>query len=1124
LKRALTILIFFCVLLDIYSQSIDSAFKYFDSGQYERAAVEFQKVLPLAEKEFGIADTTYYTYFLVYTAISFERTNQYDKAEEYYLKAASVYEKANELSNPAYLKVISSLAGLYYTTGEFEKAENLYLKALEKSETLFGKQSRNHMNALNNIARLYQKIGYTDKAETFYLDALNVSRNIFGDKHPENALLINNLATLYHKQGNYRKAELMYLEALEISISNYGNENSATVSLLNNTGALYDDMGNFSKAEALYLRALETRKKGSGEESPDYALSANNLAHLYFKMGFYDKAESLYLRALEITRKIYGEQHYSYASALNNLGGLYHNMGNYDRAEMFYLQALHIRKMVYGEKHPEYANSLSNLALFYQDIGNFRKAGSFYQEALEIRRATTGEEHPDYAVILNNMALFCSETGKYEQAEILLKQALDIRKRIFGEIHPYYAVSLNNLALLYHDMHRYDEAEELFLKALKISTELSGGMTADHASMLNNLGELYDTQGNHEKSEKLYVQSLEILKKVYGEKHPDYASVLNNLALLYQETGKPEKAEPVYQSSMKIYLSQIKQQFSFLSEKEKEIYLNKVLFFFRTYQNFILKQQIQDPALAGRAYDIEIISKGLLLNSDRQLRMSVLTSHDTAAIRIFDTWTALKASMAKQFSLPVGQQSSNLNKMEEQAEELERKLARITSVKNPVSPIPALHWQDIRKILKEGDIAIEFTDVPYYNGQQWTDSTLYIALLLRKNDLYPEIVPLFEGSQLDSLMQRKSPSEITFINDLYRWEKRDSPVLQGKGRQLYNLLWQPLEKHLAGIRNIYYSPSGRLHQVSFAAIPCSKTEYLSDRFSLYQLSSTLQLTLSHPPNPVKEICLYGGINYDTDYNTMRNTAVHYNKNTAGTSPLQVSTLAEKETASADSWIYLDGTRSEVEKIRKIALDKGILSSLLSGNEAVEESVKSLSGNSSPGILHIATHGFFFPDPAKDPKKNIFRTPDEITVKPFRSSDNPLMRCGLVFTGGNHVWAGCDVPPDLDDGILTAYEVSGMFIPNTELVVLSACETGLGEIKGSEGVFGLQRSFRIAGTGYVLMTLWQIPDYQTSELMNHFYQEWFSGRSIYEALRLAQDLMKDKYPLQPYMWAGFVLVR
>jgi len=275
--------------------------------------------------------------------------------------------------------------------------------------------------------------------------------------------------------------------------------------------------------------------------------------------------------------------------------------------------------------------------------------------------------------------------------------------------------------------------------------------------------------------------------------------------------------------------------------------------------------------------------------------------------------------------------------------------------------------------------------------------------------------------------------------------------------------------------------------------------------------------------PVRRIVLYGGIDYDAGLDKMQSIA-DQSKLSIEKSPLLSNRSLSRENKRGSSWMYLDGTRTEVEKIRKFAEDHGIKSVLLTGNEAVEESIKNLHGDLSPEVIHIATHGFFFPDVEKDYEKTGLIAKGDRANPVFKISGNPLMRSGLAFAGANHVWAGEEIPLDMDDGILTAYEVSNMYVPNTELVVLSACETGLGEIKGSEGVFGLQRSFKMAGTGYILMSLWQIPDYQTSELMDHFYKEWFSGKSIQEALRNAQEFMKSKYSLQPFMWAGFVLIK
>lgn len=193
--------------------------------------------------------------------------------------------------------------------------------------------------------------------------------------------------------------------------------------------------------------------------------------------------------------------------------------------------------------------------------------------------------------------------------------------------------------------------------------------------------------------------------------------------------------------------------------------------------------------------------------------------------------------------------------------------------------------------------------------------------------------------------------------------------------------------------------------------------------------------------------------------------------------------------------------------------------MYSGKQATEEAFKKLSGNNSPRVLHIASHGFFFPDPKK---QNLNEFGDE-SQQVFRSSDNPLNRAGLLLAGANRVWKGDTLPVNVEDGILTAYEVSNVSLNNTELVVLSACETGLGDIKGSEGVFGLQRAFKMAGAAYLLMSLWKVPDTETTELMTKFYSTWFSGKTIPEAFHQTQTYMKSKYPNDPYKWAAFVLV-
>jgi CHAT domain-containing protein len=227
--------------------------------------------------------------------------------------------------------------------------------------------------------------------------------------------------------------------------------------------------------------------------------------------------------------------------------------------------------------------------------------------------------------------------------------------------------------------------------------------------------------------------------------------------------------------------------------------------------------------------------------------------------------------------------------------------------------------------------------------------------------------------------------------------------------------------------------------------------------------------------------------------------------------------------STEAWSYLPGTLTEVEAIGKLAVKQGVGLKSYTGKDALEDRFKELSGNKSPYILHIATHAFFFPDPEKEMKNENFMLMGE-QQQVFRASDNPLNRAGLLFAGANHTWQGDTVPEGVDDGILTAWEATNLTLANTRLVTLSACETGLGELRGSEGVFGLQRAFKATGAGYLLMSLWKVPDTETAEFMAFFYARLFEGAAITDAFHATQQYMKTQYPTEPYKWAAFVLTR
>jgi CHAT domain-containing protein len=347
---------------------------------------------------------------------------------------------------------------------------------------------------------------------------------------------------------------------------------------------------------------------------------------------------------------------------------------------------------------------------------------------------------------------------------------------------------------------------------------------------------------------------------------------------------------------------------------------------------------------------------------------------------------------------------------------------------------------------------------------------------------------------------------------------------------LYRLTWQPIDSLLKGINTIYLAPSGLLHKVDFSAIPVTDSTYLLDKYHINILSSTRVLTKAYiaklPSSVDFKATLYGGITYDLDSSEMIALARQYQKP-------KYNLMAGRSVNSSDvkrgfSWSYLPGTLTEVTNIEKLFISNQISSNLYTGKQATEESFKHLADNGkSPELIHIATHGFFFPEiePEKDEiEKIVFRSfeqADTSNEPAFTYSENPLLRSGILLAGASRTWNKLPEIEGVEDGTLTAYEVSGINLSNTQLVVLSACETGLGDVKGSEGVFGLQRAFKMAGVRYIIMSLWKVPDYQTAELMELFYTNWLKGMDIKDAFSMAQQTLRKKY--DPFYWAAFVLV-
>ncbi|MBI0400297.1 tetratricopeptide repeat protein [Cyclobacterium marinum] len=1162
-----------------YGRSLNNlAELYVDMRSYEEAEPLYEQVLKILENQLGESHP-YYTVTFNNLAALYKNMGRYREAETLYRKITEIYKREMGEDNPDYAKSINNLAlFLYENMGRYGEAEQLMHKATEITKQQLGENHFDYATSLNNLALLYSSMGRYAGVEALYRKASEIYKRELGEDHPDYAKSLNNLAGLYNRMGRYREAEQLYLNATEIIKQELGKENIYYATSLGNLADLYQNMGRYKEGELLFLQALQIRKKQFGEKHIYYAKGLGDLAGLYRKMGRYGEGELLLLQALQIRKKQFGEKHIYYAAYLGDLANLYVDRGSYRDAEQLFLQSTEISKLQLGEDHPDYATSLGNIAMLYEIMGRYREAEQLYLKATEIRKAQLGEDHPNYAVSLNNLAAlykimgryFESETlllktkesfektlgkdhpdyakalnnlaelyrsmGRYEEAEPLYINAMQIGKQQLGEDHPDYARSLNNLALLYSTIGQYKKAGPLYTKATEIRKAQLGEDHPDYAQSLNNLAGLYVSKGRHAEAEPMYTQAMGIQKAQLGEDHPDYASSLNNLALLYKNMGRYNEAEPLYLQGQQVYLHQLQTVFPSLSEKEKEQFLLTFNFNFEIFHSFALKRKGDNPAITAPQYDNALLLKGLLLQSISQMRERILASGDTTAIRLFEDWQALKRQWLKE---------SETSKSEreqagiipyatlEKANTLEKELSSRSEAFAETTDTVRTAWQDIQQELKPGEAAIELIRYTWHD-KNWTDTVHYAALIVTpETKAHPHLVLMENGTELEERGAQSYQSAFA-TRGASRVTDGDNPI---PADSLYAYFWQPIQQaldSLGGAAKVYLSADGVYHTLNLQTLKNPETgQYLLETLDIQRVGSTRDLVIKKKQRAHNnDVVLAGFPTYPASPEAVASALERYQQGQAVPEPtpsLSSSNYGSYQTyrainANRNSISPLPGTLAEVEQLASILNGEGISTQALLEHAASEDVLKKVK---SPRILHIATHGFFEPESEQQAedlnRKMLMNGLGRETV-----TENPYLRCGLYLAGAettlkNRGNPDFQRPEGQEDGILTAYEATLLDLRSTELVVLSACETGLGVTKNGEGVYGLQRALQVAGAETVIFSLWKVADEQTQEMMGLFYGNWLEkGMSKRQAFKTAQQTIKEKYK-DPYFWGAFVMI-
>jgi CHAT domain-containing protein len=1111
--------------------------EYYAAGQYQQAIPLAQRALAITEKAGGPEHPDTAT-ALNNLAALYDATGAYAEAEPLYQRALEITEKTLGCDHPSTAIALNNLAELYRVIGAYAEAEPLYQRALAITEKAFGSSHPGTATALNNLAALYLATSAYAKAEPLYVRALAIRENTLGPEHPDTAVSLGGLALLYRTTGFYAKAEPLYLRAIAITEKALGPEHPYTATALNNLATLYDATGAYAKTEPLYQRVLAITEKVLGPEHPSTAIALNNLAELYRVTGAYAKAEPLYLRTLAIIEKVLGPDHSNTATVLNNLAMLYSATGAYTKAEPLYQHALAVTEKALGPDHPETAISLNNLAFLYRTTGAYAQAEPLYRRALAIYEKTLGPEHPDTPNFLNNLAELYRATGAFAKAESFYQRALAIREKVLDPEHPDTADSLNNLAALYQSTGDYTKSEPLYQRALAIREKVLGPEHPSTATALNNLAALYRVTGAYAKAERFYQRALLIIEKALGPEHPETASSLNNLATLYQNIGSYEKAEPLYQRALAItekalapddpytaiWLSNLAALYQstdayakaeplnrraqdimeintarFLlsgDEARKRAYLQQRIGYAHADASFSLAAA--DPSARALGITAVLRYKGRVLDAMAGSVALLRRSIDPKDQTIFDELAAVAQQLsALTFrgpgNLSVQAYRERADTLAREQERLEGELsARSAAFRQAVAPVTL---GGVRQGLPADWVLIEWFRYQPFDPKATDEKTRwgasrYVAYVLRREG-DPAAIDVGAARDIDRLVGRfraavSDPSRNAFYKEA--------------AQDLFAKLIEPLRSSLSGINRLLLSPDGALNLVPFAALMDEHGEYVAQRFELTYLTSGRDLLSLAAPAPARG---RPAVMADPDYGQ-----------SASGPPLDISSYRSGDLdRSGLVFTPLAGTAVEARALQELL--KLNAEEVLTGTDATEERVKALHG---PRILHVATHGFFLSDQqmtAAALRPVSFSTG---ALPHLPMGENPLLRSGLALAGANARRSG-----DSDDGILTAAEAAQLDLRGTELVVLSACETGLGQVdEEGEGVYGLRRALVLAGAQAQLVSLWKVADAQTQALMVDYYRRLIKGEGRAAALREAQKAMiANPATRHPYYWAAFV---
>jgi len=935
-------------------------------------------------------------------------------------------------------------------------------------------------------------------------------------------------AELLRLQGQINQAEKKLLKLLdELKKNNDSHQDLNRLRVQAYLARIYNDKGDYKQAEQLLSDTLESQHQLLGVNHPETLSTLVDFAHNAQNLGHYNIARHRFSEALEAYKKIMGDKHPATLAAYNNLGLLLEQMGLFDDSALLLKSALNTAINTLGKTHPQTIALNNNLALLSESQGLFSEAKIRYQETLTIVKEHFGKQHTYTLALMNNLAYLNMLDENYADATKIFQKLYTVWDDKLGKNHPNTLKVLNNLGRSEYYLKDYSKAELHLEKALKLRQEKLGQRHPSTLRSKIDYSLLLLKIGRETRAEKLMQTALKDTEDLLGKQHPLFFEALNGLADIIEKKGAYNKSHNLRRRGFNLRTDFLSKMLWVSGDNTRAAYIKLFKPELNAYLNSL--SLINEKQAGKDLIEISMQRKGFLLHTTAKIKQIFRLAKTPKLSQMVADLTQYQKDLTRLILLGTDESGSlshlqSISDLQEKINYLMTKLAESETQLSQSIIEPSIN--DLIDALPNNTALVDFF---IKDEQEQEESELLVGILLKRNEQVD--TKFFNLGHLSIINKSILELRSSILSSISKGGK--TTWIKSRAIKAYRAIWQPLESYLIDSKDIFIVADGILNILPFDVLMNTKGKYLLDQVNLHLVNSNQDLVLNKQAKSKGNLLIFSGPYFDTQGITKlqeKELITHAPKLKRGQTEPSLQAQQQQVLRNGLSFISrnmrslnfkkLTGAEQEGQVIYQIALESGMPTIIKEKEQAQELILNNLV--KQPKFLHIATHGFFLKED-DDLRKRLLKIERSHEFSQPIPGDNPLLRSGLVFAGFNDNAVKLGHIDTENDGILTALEILSLNLQGTEMVVLSACETGLGEIHEGEGVYGLRRSFQEAGARSVVASLWSVSDEATAVFMRYLYQGIFQGNSVRQSFINAQrELRHSEKWKHPFFWSSFNL--